>query len=205
LPGWQAVQEKLRDENIVIIAAAQDSGGEAVAGEWYDNAKASYVTLVDENHTVSNIFNLVNVPSAVWIDETGKVVRIDEGAYSKMYKTDDFEFGRDDYVPMIVDWVAKGAESQYASGVALPELTLSNDQALAEANFKLGVYFKKSGNTDKAQKYWQAAQALQTENWNYHRQDWSFGSAEKAGANWLKKFQSLDGEPYYRPITDLDN
>jgi hypothetical protein len=39
--------------------------------------------VVDENHLISSVFNFVNVPSAAWIDEDGKIVRIDEGTYSK--------------------------------------------------------------------------------------------------------------------------
>ena len=203
MSGWQAVQEKINDEDFIIIAAAQDSGGESVAGTWYDQAKATYITLVDENHTISSLFNLVNVPSAVWIDESGRVIRIDEGAYAQTHKMGDFEFGRDDYAPMVLDWADNGANSQYASGNAVPDLSLSNDQARAEANFKLAVFFYKRGDEVKANKYWRTAQSLRPESWNYHRQDWSF-TPEEAGANWTEKFQSMEGKPYYRPIEGLD-
>ena len=186
MPGWQAVQEQVGKENLTIIAAAQDTGGEAVAGEWYDKAEASYVTLVDENHTISSLFNLVNVPSAVWIDESGKVIRIDEGAYAMKHKTPDFEFGRDDYAPMVVDWAKQGAKSEYAKSNSIPDLALTNDQALAEASFKLGVYFHEAGNEPLANRYWEQAEALNPDSWNYHRQDWSFTPGE-AGGHWMKK------------------
>ena len=38
-------------------------------------------------------------------------------------------------------------------------------------------------------------QALNPDDWNYHRQDWSFTPGE-AGAKWMEKFQKLE-EPYY--------
>ena len=69
----------------MIISAAQDTGGEAVAGPIFDAAKASYVQIVDVNHRISSLFNFVNVPSAAWIDESGRIVRIDEGTYAKSY------------------------------------------------------------------------------------------------------------------------
>lgn len=203
MPGWQDVYSDLADENFVIIAAAQDTGGETVAGRWYDAAKASYVTLVDENHTISSLYNLVNVPSAVWIDESGKVIRVDEGAYATTHKMGEFEFGRDDYAPMVKDWVLKGKDSVYASGNQLPDLNRNTEKALAEPNFKLGVYFHRQGIEDKANHYWQVAQHLNPDSWNYHRQDWSF-TPEEAGANWTRKFQALEGKPYYRPIKSLD-
>lgn len=203
MPGWQAVYTELKDNNFVIIAAAQDTGGEQAAGSWYDRAKASYVTLVDENHTISSLYNLANVPSAVWIDESGKVIRIDEGAYATTHNMGDFEFGRNDYAPMVRDWVLNGANSQYAKGNQLPELDRSSETALAEPNFKLGVYFYKQNNETLANHYWQVAQQLNPDSWNYHRQDWSF-TPEQAGENWTRKFQSLQGNPYYKPIQGLD-
>lgn len=149
MSGWQAVYEDINDDNFVLIAAAQDTGGEAVAGPWYDQAKASYITLVDENHSISSLFKLVNVPSAVWIDERGKIIRIDEGTYATTHKMGDFEFGRDDYAPMVKDWVKKGAASEYAQDNAVPKLAKSSNDAMAEANFKLGVYFYRLGDTKK--------------------------------------------------------
>ena len=51
---------------------AQDTGGEAAAGKWYDAAKATYTTLVDPAHAVSSAFQFINVPTGVWIDERGR-------------------------------------------------------------------------------------------------------------------------------------
>lgn len=183
---------------------AQDTGGAAVAAPWYERAGATFVSLVDERHRLSALYDLVNVPSAVWIDETGHVRRIDEGAYATVHKSDDFEFGRDDYAPMVVNWVENGEASPYLhppGELDVPER--SDQQALAEPTFQLGVYFHKRGDEARANGYWEAAQALNPESWNYARQDWSF-TPEQAGENWQKKFQTLEGRPYYRPIEGLD-
>ena len=65
------MQNEDEDNNFIILAAAQDTGGIEVAAPWYSQAEASFVALVDESHTISSLYNLVNVPSAVWIDEEG--------------------------------------------------------------------------------------------------------------------------------------
>ena len=189
----------------MIIAAAQDTGGVEVAAPWYERAGATFVTLVDESHQLSSLYNLVNVPSAVWIDEAGYVRRIDEGAYATTHEMNGFEFGRDDYAPMVVSWVKEGersADLAPAGELAVPPP--SDEQALAEPTFKLGVYFHQQGDEAKANRYWEAAQALNPDSWNYARQDWSF-TPEEAGANWTRKVQALDGKPYYRPIEGLDD
>ena len=75
-------------------AGAQDTEGWAAAGEWYDRAEPTYAALVDVQHRVSSLYNLVNVPSAVWVDEQGQVVRINEGTYTQTYNFGDLEFGK---------------------------------------------------------------------------------------------------------------
>lgn len=130
------------------------------------------------------------------------MVRSDEGAYSKTYKMGTVEFGTDDYVPAIRDWVAKGADSEYiksAEEMAAQVKPKSSDHNLAEANFRLGVYFHQQGDEERANLYWEAAEKLNPYSWNYHRQDWSF-SPREAGANWMKKVQTLAGKDYYAPI-----
>lgn len=206
LPGWQAIYEELKDQNFEIISAAQDTGGEAAAGQWFDRAKATYTQIVDEKHVISSLFNMVNVPTGVWIDEEGYIVRPPEVAYSYDVKA---TFGGKEmsvpggaYVSALKDWVAKGKESEFAmtpeevTGKLTPR---TDDEAKAEAAFQLGVYFHEHGNEDLANKHWETAQQLRPDSWNYHRQDWSFTPSE-AGVNWMKKFQSLGDEPYYAPL-----
>jgi tetratricopeptide (TPR) repeat protein len=65
----------------------------------------------------------------------------------------------------------------------------------AEAAFKLAVWFHQEGRPELAAKYFERAQALNPDDWNYHRQEWSFTPRE-AGKKWLEKFQKQI-EPYY--------
>ena len=202
MPVWQRIYEEIDDDNFVIISAAQDTGGEAAAGKIFDDAKVTYTAIIDEDHTISTLFNLVNVPSGVWIDEQGKIVRIDEGTYTKMHKLGSFEFGSNDYVPAVHDWIAKGADSDYvwtADEVAERIIERTPDAERAEPAFKLGVYFHRHGNDAKANQWWEQSQQLNPDSWNFHRQDWSFTKRE-ATANWLNKVQKLGDKPYYRPM-----
>ena len=154
---------------------------------------------------MSELFNLVNVPSAVWIDEAGRVRRVDEGTYATTHTMGDFTFGREDYAPMVIDWVAKGDASEHLpppGSVAIAPK--SNDEERAAAAFRLGNHFKAQGAADKAERFWAMAQKLNPDSWNYHRQDWAY-TPEEAGANWQKKVQTLGDKPYYKPIEGLDS
>lgn len=157
---------------------------------------------MDATHTVSSVFQFVNVPTGVWIDETGRVVRPAEPAWSST-RTDTFggkalEMEGELYVNALRDWVTNGDNSPYVLSdeeFARRVTPRSTDEMEAEATFKLAVWFQQQGNTALAAKYFQRAQTLNPNDWNYHRQEWSF-TPQDAGKKWLEKFQKQTA-PYY--------
>jgi hypothetical protein len=151
---------------------------------------------------MSSAFQFTNVPTGVWIDERGKVIRPGEPAWTTS-KTNTYG-GKalvtegEEYVAAIRDWVAKGERSAYALSDAEFSARVkprSANEMEADASFALGVWFHQTENSALAKKYFEQAQKLNPDDWNYHRQDWSFTPGE-AGAKWMEKFQKLE-EPYY--------
>lgn len=204
MPVWQSIYQELNDPNFVIISAAQDTGGEAVAGPIFDAAGAEYVQIVDVNHTISSVFNFVNVPSAAWIDENGKIVRIDEGTYAKTHPFG----GTDDYAPALKDWVRKGAESEYVQSAATVTRNIRSrtaDEEKAEAAFRLGNFFREKGHGEKADYYWEQARNLNPDSINFFRQDLTLSSEGSAGESFMNYVKDYvgQGKHYYRPL-DLD-
>lgn len=189
------------------MAAAQDTGGEAAAGQWYDRAKATFTTLVDVQHSISTAYQFINVPMGIWIDEQGRVVRPAEPAWTS---DTTMKFGEKSivtegglYLSALRDWVSKGEKSAYVLSdeeFAKRVKPRSPAEMEADANFKLAVYFHAKGDQARTEKYFARAQKLNPDDWNYHRQDWSF-TPQEAGKKWLEKFNTLD-EPYY-PKLDI--
>lgn len=193
--------EQLQDQNFEIIAVAQDTLGEAVTGEWYDAANPTYTALIDTTHRVSSLYNFVNVPSAAWIDEEGRIVRINEGTYSQVLSLGQASFGTDEYRPAVVDWATNGSASPYVwsqDEVVGKIRRRTPDEALAEPTFKLGVYFYE---TDEAlgRSYWERAQALAPDSWNFHRQDWNLTEG-LGGPKYREKRGALGDKDYYAPL-----
>lgn len=205
MPVWQSIYEELKDQNFELISAAQDTGGEAAAGPIFDKANVTYTALIDTKHTISSLFNLVNVPSGVWIDEEGRVVRIDEGTYTKSSVVLGRKIGNDAYVPALRDWVQNGAASEHIlppQEIAKRIRQRTDDEKLAEPAFKLAVHFFKKDDLERANIYWDKAQALNPDSWNFHRQDWSFLDPQDTMKNFLGKVNALETD-YYAPI-DLE-
>ncbi len=202
LAGWQQVYESLKDKNFEIVAAAQDTAGPKITDPWYDKAKVSFTALVDTKHTVSSLYQMVNVPTGVWIDEAGKIVRPSEVAYSKQQHVLNQAIGDDRYAQGVRDWVANGPKSEYAmSPERLKPRLAARDasQRLADAHFKLGAYFSDQGKRELATVHWQESQKLNPNSWNYHRQDWSFDKTKEM-ANFMAKVRKLGTRPYYDPV-----
>ena len=152
LAGWQTLYEELRDKNFQVVAVAEDTAGEAAAGEWYDKAKATYTTLIDRDHVVSSLYHMVNVPTGVWIDEQGHIARPSEVAYSRDVALMSIKVNGSDYVAGLRDWVANGEKSKY---VLQPDQLReklagrSADESLADAHFKLATYFQEHDNAPR--------------------------------------------------------
>ena len=66
----------------MIVAVAEESRGGEHARQWIEQAGATYWCLIDTEHRVADLYGMVNVPQAVWIDETGRIVRPPENAGS---------------------------------------------------------------------------------------------------------------------------
>ena len=209
MPVWQRIYEEINDPDFVIICAAEDTGGEAVAGPIFDAANPTYIQIVDENHIISSAFNFVNVPSAAWVDEEGRIVRIDEGTYSQVHAIGEGEqaitFGTDVYEPALKDWVAKGADSKHVQSADKVTANIrqhSGDQQKADAAFRLGNVFRAHGQVEKAEQYWEMARTLNPDSVNFIRQNLTLTEEGSAG----ETFRTMMGEyvgagkEYYRPM-----
>jgi hypothetical protein len=206
---WQQVYEEINDPDFVLICVAEDTGGEAVAGPIFDAANPTYIQIIDENHIISSVFNFVNVPSSVWIDEEGKIVRIDEGTYSKVHTISAGEqtvtFGNDVYTPALKDWVAKGADSEFVQSAATVTDNIrdhSEDQLKADAAFRLGNLFRTHGRQEKAEHYWDLAQKLNPDSINFIRQNLTLSEEGSAGETFRKVMGEYvsTGKDWYRPL-----
>lgn len=199
LPGWESVYKELKPLGLEMISAAQDTGGEPVARPIYNNAKVSYAALVDPNHEVSSLYRMVNVPMGVWIDEEGRMVRPPEVAYSRNVRLGEIKVEGSKYVEALRDWVKRGKESEYAlkaDDLVKRAGKRSAKEGEADAAFRLATYLVAQGDRKGADPYFAKAQALCPDNWNYHRQQWSF-EPKTAIPNWLKKVGQLKGKSYY--------
>jgi hypothetical protein len=211
---WQQTFDGLKTEEFMIVAVAEESRGGEHARQWIEQAGATYWCLIDTEHRVADLYGMVNVPQAVWIDEAGRIVRPPENAGS----TDHFRLmdhatktlapehqaarlaARTAYLDAVRDWVLTGRHALPADAAlrALPRVT--SDVALAQAHFRLGVWLRRHGNPTEGDAHLAEASRLHPESWNMWRQAADLDEVGKAsGETFWERVQALGERPYYPP------
>jgi hypothetical protein len=221
LPVWQALYEELGAKGFVPFAVAFDSAGNAAAEPWIAAANPTYPCVIDRKHIVAELYDMVNVPSAVWIDEQGMIVRPGEpagvtDAFRKMDRTNfsipsdalaELQGKRRAYQDALRDWVANGSTSRFAP--KRDELrrrmhSPSEAHVRAAANFRLGEYLAEHGHRDAAKPYFEEAKRLRPESWNYRRQAWALEDPMKAGGpEFWAAVDALGAGKYYPGPDDI--
>jgi hypothetical protein len=211
---WQALYDELKDKGLMVVAVAEESRGAEHARPWIEQAKSTYWQLIDANHRLSDLYNLVNVPQAIWIDEEGRIVRPPETAGSTdhfrrmdlntrtMSPEDQAErlAARQAYLDAVRDWVTTGKHAlpAEAARAAMPRMT--RDIAEAHARFRLGVWLRTHGNPGEGDRQMNTATALHPQSWSMWRQAADLDEVGKAsGPDFWKRVQALGDRPYYPP------
>ncbi len=224
---WQELRTELRPKGLEIVTVALDARGSETAGPWIAKAAPEHPSLIDEAHVVDALFGVVNVPSGIWIDEEGVIVRPPEPAHPRrpafldrvvppdaspaerertlLVKALRIEAER--YVAALRDWVTRGCESRYALS---PDEVLRRsrprpiEEATAAAHFALGQALHARGAAAAATTlHFREAHRLQPTNWTYRRDAWSLAGAEREavyGTSWVDEVKREGVENYYPPL-----
>ena len=211
-----------------MVSVALDTGGVDAAAPWIDRAKTTHPALIDEAHVLDELLGIVNVPSGVWIDERGWIVRPPEPAFpwrprqpseellaqlapvavEQLREAQKIKIEPERYVAALRDWVEHGERSRYALS---PEEVIARsrprgeEQSRAAASFELGQHLQREGKGAQAVRWFREAHSLQPENWTYKRQAWSLadplqGPTDAYESDWLTDFREGGAESYYPPL-----
>ncbi len=195
---WQALHEELAPLGLSVVTVALDLDPDK-ARPWIDAAAPTHPSLIDSHHRIDELLGISNVPMAVWIDESGTLVRPAEGAsiqpspFTAIEINDEMperlqavlrEFKQmpqtgESYRAAIVDWANHGADSRFAMSpdeVIAASQPRSADHSRAAACFELGIHAESRGDHPAAIAWWKQAHALFPENWTYKRQAWTLES-----------------------------
>jgi hypothetical protein len=157
---------------------------------------------VDVRHVVADLYNMVNVPTVVWIDERGRIVRPNDVAFG----TDTFrhitgiEAAR--HLALLRAWVRGEAPVLPEERVrALLSLPAPADQE-ARAEFGLGQWLAERGRGEAAARHFVRAGELAPQDFTIRRGTMPIRGIDPMGPAFRSMLQEWTGagRPYYRPL-----
>jgi hypothetical protein len=221
LPVWQSLFEELSDTNFLPVSVALESRGAEAALPWIEAAKATYPCLIDRAHVVADLYGMVNVPIAVWIDEDGRIVRPPEpaGTNDSFRAMDRVNYSipedareslasvRRAYLDALRDWARNGARSRFVldeDEVRRRLTPVKDEHARAATLVRLGQHAWTAGYEADARAIFDEAEKLWPESWAIKRQAWNLEHPFKSGGpEFWGAVDSLGDDKYYAPLKDI--
>lgn len=195
------MHEELSPYGFTVISVALDRSAED-ARPWIEAARPTHPALVDTAYTVADLYNMVNVPTTVWIDEEGTIVRPNDVGYA----TDTFRSLTQIDSARVLDslraWVHDGVSSIDAGEARELQSPPTEEHQLARAHFALARWLLAAGRNDAAEKHFVRAGELAPEDFTIRRGSMPMRGIDSMGpqftdmvVDWLQR-----GNTYYRPL-----
>ena len=174
------------------------------ARPWIEAASPTHPSLIDTRHVLADLYNLVNVPTILWIDERGRIVRPNDVAFG----TDTFKhitgLRAATHLAALRGWVRGETTALPEARVrALQSLPSESDQQ-ARAEFGLGEWLFNQGRVEAAARHFAKAGELAPHDFTIRRGTMPMRGIDPMGPQfremlgaWVKA-----GNPYYRPLAE---
>ena len=180
-----------------------DKDGDA-ARPWIAQASPTHPSLIDTKHVVSDLYNMVNIPTILWIDEQGMIVRPNDVAYGNNKYKEVTGLDSEVHMQALRDWV-KGKRAAFAPDRAreLQSLPTAEHQE-ARAEFALGQWLWEQGKNAAAERHFVRAGELAPHDFNIRRGSMPMRNIDPMGPEFFKMATEWReaGKPYYHPLPE---
>ena len=184
-----------------MITVALDRSADDVR-PWIEAASPTHPSLIDDAHVVAELYDIVNVPTAIWIDGKQRIVRPNDVALG----TDTFRHitGIDSakHVGALRAWVRGEAPLLDDASVRalLPRPGEMHQQARAE--WALGRWLYERGRADAAARHFIRAGELAPHDFTIRRGSMPMRNLDPMGPEFRSMIGAWTsaGNPYYRPL-----
>lgn len=181
-----------------MLAVALDRSAADVR-EYVEAAAPRFPCLVDEHHVVADLYGIVNVPTGIWIDEVGRIVRPNEAAFATDRFIDFHGIPSAPYLEALRAWVREGRAplDPERTRDRLPRPTWQ--QQLARATFVLACSLHARGRPDAAERHFAAAGKLAPHDWTIRRGSMPIRGIDPMGPEFVALYQEWleTGKPLY--------
>ena len=197
------MHEELKGHNFTVISIAEDQSADD-AREWIEKAAPTHPALVDTQHVVADRYNMVNVPTVVWIDERGRIVRPNDVAFgSDMFKAL-HQIDSEKHRQALRAWVLGEQPAMTVEEARRHQKLPTLEEQLARAEFTLAFWLHERGRDEAAERHFLRGGELAPHDFMIRRGSMPIRGINSMGTEFLKMTQewAAAGHKYYLPIED---
>ncbi len=174
------------------------------ARPWIEVAKPTHPSLIDTKHVVADLYNMVNVPTILWIDEEGKIVRPNDVAYGDNTWQEVTGLDADVHKGALRKWV-KGGEVPFPLGRVreLQSLPTAEHQE-ARAEFAMAQYLWTQSKAEAAKRHFERAGELAPHDFTIRRGSMPMRDIDPMGEEFFKMAGEWAeaGNEWYHPLPE---
>lgn len=200
---WQATYETLKGHGFAVITVALDRSADD-ARPWIEAARPAHPSLIDTRHVLADLYQIVNVPTILWIDERGRIVRPNDVAFG----TDTFrhitglEAAR--HLAALHAWVRGEAPALPPERVRALAPRPTDDAQRARAEFGLGEWLHRQGRLAPASRHFERGGELAPGDFTIRRGTMPMRGLDPMGPEFRAMLAAWReaGHAYYLPLPE---
>jgi hypothetical protein len=168
---------------------------------YIERAQPTHPSVVDTEHVVADLYAMINVPTVVWIDERGRILRpnsVDFG--SDLFKA---FHGKESgpFLEAVRAWVREGRAPEpedAAARVAPP----TREEQQARAEFAVAWWLHRRGAADAAERHFRRAGELSPHDWTIRRGSLPIRGMNPMGPDFFALYREWEaaGKPDYASL-----
>jgi len=195
------VHEELKQFGFTVITVALDANPEDVR-PWIEAAAPTHPSLIDRRRLVADLYNMVNVPTVLWIDEEGRIVRPNDVAFPDDTFRNFTGLEAAAHLEALRAWVREGRRPFTVEQIHELQVVPSASDQEARAEFGLGLWLYEQGRSEAADRHFVRAGELAPHNFTIRRGALRLRGLDPFGPVFKEMVRAwrAEGHTYYRPL-----
>jgi hypothetical protein len=191
---WQALYEELGPLGFVPITVALDKDPED-ARPYIERARPTHPSVIDTQHVVAELYHVINVPTMIWIDESGRIVRPHDSQFGTDMFTAFHGKHAEPYLAALRAWVRTGEGVLDPTTVRAHQLLPTPETQLARAHRALAWWLHQQGRSEAAERHFLRAGELAPKDWTIRRGSMPIRGINPMGPDFFEL--AKEGVPLY--------
>lgn len=174
------------------------------ARPWIEAATPTHPALIDFEHRVADLYRIINVPTVIWIDEEGRLVRPNDVAFGNDALKDMHGIASGPHHDALRAWVKEGRRPLEPAEVVARQTLPTADEQQARAEYGLASHLHQVGSLEAAERHFALADQHAPHDFTIRRGSMPLRGKDPFGADFADLYTEwlAAGRPYYERMRD---